>query len=166
MNSVAGRSPISIGIISLITVFSVVMLTSFAVLIITGAQTDSRLADLAAESVTEYYIADAIAEENRQKVYEIWQSSDAQTLETSLTAAGFEIITDEPEEEATPQDAETEQPSDELEQATAEETEQSPLIVGYSVPINDIKNLVVQLELPTDKQDSMKKLSWKATPII
>ncbi len=137
MNKLQGRSPISIGIVSLITVFSVVMLTSFAVLIITGARTDTHLAGLAADSVSDFYVADGIAEEKRAEIYEIWQGTTPEDLPAALTSLGHEVA----------------------------QTEEG-VTVAYSVVINDAKTLNVSLELPMDTSESMSKLSWKATPTI
>ncbi len=137
MNNLQGRSPISIGIVSLITVFCIVMLTSFAVLIITGARTDSGLSDLAADSVTEYYVADAIAEERFMQIYNLRAATAYDELPGVLTDSGYTVA-----------------------------QEDDRLIVGYSVPINDIKILNVELGIPPDTSDAISRLVWQATPTI
>ena len=53
----------AVGGISLLTVFAVLCLSVFAMLTLTAAQADKRLSDTAARSVSDYYTADAQAEE-------------------------------------------------------------------------------------------------------
>ena len=50
-------SPPAVGAVSLLVVFAVLCLTVFALLSLTTVQADVRLADAAAEAVTNYYAA-------------------------------------------------------------------------------------------------------------
>lgn len=56
-------SPPAVGGISLLVVFAVLCLTIFALLALTTAQADARLADASARAVEEYYAADRKAQE-------------------------------------------------------------------------------------------------------
>lgn len=56
-------SPPAIGGSSLLTVFAVLALTVFALLSLSTVRSDVRLADAAAQAVTEYYAADCKAQE-------------------------------------------------------------------------------------------------------
>lgn len=56
-------SPPAIGGSSLLTVFAVLALTVFALLSLSTVRADVRLADAAAEAVTDYYAADCKAQE-------------------------------------------------------------------------------------------------------
>ena len=55
-------SPPAVGAVSLLVVFAVLCLTVFALLSLTTVQADVRLADAAAEAVTNYYAADLKAQ--------------------------------------------------------------------------------------------------------
>ncbi len=50
-----GRPVVSIGIVSLITVFTILLLAVFSVLSLSGSRSDSVLSDRAARAVSDYY---------------------------------------------------------------------------------------------------------------
>lgn len=56
-------SPPAVGGSSLLVIFAVLCLTVFALLTLSTVQADRRLADAAAQAVTDYYAADVRAEE-------------------------------------------------------------------------------------------------------
>lgn len=56
-------SPPAVGGVSLLVVFAVLALTVFALLSLSTAQADDRLADASVQAVTDYYEADCAAQE-------------------------------------------------------------------------------------------------------
>jgi hypothetical protein len=90
-----GRRPVvSIGIVSLITVFSILILAVFTVLSLSGSRSDTALSDTAARAVSDYYAAEAEAEQ-KLKELSVIAADDAQIpLVKRLEAAGFEIEND------------------------------------------------------------------------
>ena len=89
------RGPVvSIGIVSLITVFTILLLAVFSVLSLSGSRSDNVLSERAARSVSDYYAAEAQAEQRLQEL-SILVADDTETpLRERLEAAGFEIAVD------------------------------------------------------------------------
>ena len=88
------RPVVSLGIVSLITVFTILLFAVFSVLSLSGGRSDSMLSDRAAHAVSDYYAAEAQAEQRLQELSAI-AASDAETpLRERLEAAGFEIAVD------------------------------------------------------------------------
>ncbi len=133
------QSAISIGIISLITFFTVLLLTSFSVLILSSAQTDSELSVRTADSVTQYYAADSRAEQRLQQLYTIFLNTPQTDLESALTEAGF-----------TPEVSET----------------YDGLLVHYDEPISGQKMLSITIGLPSEEGASFERLSWQAVTLL
>lgn len=88
------RPVVSIGIVSLITVFSILILAVFTVLSLSGSRSDTSLSDTAARAVSNYYAAEAEAERRLQEL-SVLAAGDAEVpLGKRLEAAGFEIEKD------------------------------------------------------------------------
>jgi hypothetical protein len=91
-----GRPAISIGIVSLITVFTILLLAVFSVLSLSGSRSDSVLSDRAARAVSDYYLAEAQAEQKLLELSSIASNDTGTPLRERLEAAGFEISVDTP----------------------------------------------------------------------
>lgn len=89
-----GRPAISIGIVSLITVFTILLLAVFSVLSLSGSRSDSVLSDRAARAVSDYYLAEAQAEQKLLELSSIASNDTETPLRERLEAAGFEISVD------------------------------------------------------------------------
>ncbi len=89
-----GRPVVSIGIVSLITVFTILLLAVFSVLSLSGSRSDSVLSDRAARAVADYYAAEAQAEQRLQELSAIAADDLGTSLCERLQAAGFEIAAD------------------------------------------------------------------------
>ncbi|HHT24371.1 MAG TPA: hypothetical protein GXZ76_02475 [Clostridiaceae bacterium] len=89
-----GRPVVSLGIVSLITVFTILLLAVFSVLSLSGSRSDSVLSDRAAHAVSDYYAAEAQAEQRLQELSAIAASDAEAPLSERLEAAGFEIAVD------------------------------------------------------------------------
>lgn len=89
-----GRPVVSIGIVSLITVFTILLLAVFSVLSLSGSKSDSVLSDRAARAVADYYAAEAQAEQRLQELSAIAADDAVTPLGERLEAAGFEIAVD------------------------------------------------------------------------
>jgi len=88
------RPVVSIGIVSLITVFSILILAVFTVLSLSGSRSDSVLSDTAARAVSDYYAAEAQAEQRLQELSATVAGDAKIPLSERLEAAGFEIAAD------------------------------------------------------------------------
>ncbi len=125
---------ISIGVLSLITIFTVLLITSFAMLIFLSAQKDMTLSELTAKTVTAYYNADLTAEENFAKVDELWQTTTSSfDLENKIINEGFHIL---------------------------QGAEYDGMLVYYDIPISDKKYLHVEIGIPENKNE-LDRLSWR-----
>ncbi len=133
------QSAISIGVISLITFFTILLLTSFSILILSGANTDSNLARRTADSVTQYYAADSKAEMRLQQLHEIYLETPENDLQDALTAAGF-----------TPEISDT----------------YDGLLVHYDEPISEQKMLSVTIGLPSNGDSAPQRLSWQTVTFL
>ncbi len=91
-----GRPAISIGIVSLITVFTILLLAVFSVLSLSGSRSDSVLSDRAARAVSDYYLAEAQAEQKLLELSSIASNDTGTPLRERLEAAGFKISVDTP----------------------------------------------------------------------
>lgn len=91
-----GRPVISIGIVSLITVFTILLLAVFSVLSLSGSRSDSVLSDRAARAVSDYYLAEAQAEQKLLEISSIASNDTGTPLRERLEASGFEISVDTP----------------------------------------------------------------------
>ncbi|NLM15362.1 MAG: hypothetical protein GX218_05830 [Clostridiaceae bacterium] len=87
-----GRPVVSLGIVSLITVFTILLFAVFSVLSLSGSQSDSVLSDRAACAVSDYYAAEAQAEQRLQELSAIAANDVETPLSERLEAAGFEIV--------------------------------------------------------------------------
>lgn len=105
------------GGISILAVFVVLCLTTLATLSLVSAQADLSLAERAAQSATQYYDADARAEE---KLAEIVPALTQQDWQAAVQGLNCTV-----------------------------EMEDSTALIGYEVPVNEIKTLqaVIQVEL-------------------
>lgn len=88
------RPVVSIGIVSLITVFSILILAVFSVLSLSGSRSDNELSVTAAHAVSNYYAAEAQAEQKLQELSVIATDDTGIPLWDRLEAAGFEIEKD------------------------------------------------------------------------
>ena len=82
------KSVISIGIVSLLCVFAVLVVTAFSIMIYSQAADDAMLTDKAIKFTSNYYVAESVAEENLQQAHraiEAYSSdSDKDSLMNSL----------------------------------------------------------------------------------
>ena len=113
-------SPPAVGAVSLLVVFAVLCLTVFALLSLTTVQADVRLADAAAEAVTNYYAADLKA----QTVFACLRTGSALPSDVSVALTEVETADEEGAEAA----------------ASA----------SYAVPISDTQELQVELSRSPD----------------
>lgn len=89
-----GRPVVSIGIVSLITVFTILLFAVFSVLSLSGSRSDSVLSDRAACAVSDYYAAEARAEQRLSELSAIAASDTETPLWERLEEAGFGISVD------------------------------------------------------------------------
>ncbi len=140
MNQAKGQqSAISIGVISLITFFTVLLLTSFSILILSGANSDANLATRTADSVTEYYAADSRAEVRLQELHRLYLDTPQAELVTVLTEAGF---------------------------SPEESPDYDGLLVHYEESINEQKILSVTIGLSNDGEPDLQRLRWQAETLL
>ncbi len=126
------RFSINPGILSLITFFTVLLLTVFAVLVVSSARSDMNLTQKAADSVTQHYAADNLAEEKLAQLYNIWQENSGDDLYAELEANKFTVLEGESEEGIT---------------------------VEYAVPIVGERNLYAKILINED--GTLKRLEWR-----
>lgn len=119
-NKRAGGARFNIGIASIICIFAVLGLTIFAVLSVSTASAESRLAEKYAASVQDYYAADLACSDIADRFGALW-SSGASDAEYAALA---------------------QETGAELTRAGA-----APLLVSYSVPIDETQALSVTLRL-------------------
>lgn len=125
-----GRPVASIGIISLITVFTVLLLAVFSVLSLTGSRSDSVLSDRAARAVSDYYAAEAQAEQRLQELAAIAADDTGTPLWERLEKAGFEIAVD---------------------------TSYRGTVVVYDTPVDDRR--VLRMEVGIGEQGAVERLN-------
>jgi hypothetical protein len=124
-----GRPVVSIGIVSLITVFTILLLAVFSVLSLSGSRSDSVLSDRAARAVSDYYAAEARAEQSLQELSAIAASDAEMPLRERLEAAGFEIAVD---------------------------TSYPGMVVVYDIPVDDRR--VLHAEVRIGEQGAVERL--------
>lgn len=132
---------INVGGASILVIFIILCLTTFATLSLVSANADLRLTEKAAKATTEYYAADTRAEETLALI-------DAMLQDRRLLAAGPEayasaVIGGLPS--AAP-NVSVEPPGDGF------------LTVHFSEPINENQELAVTLRIPTDPAGSGSRL--------
>ena len=85
------QSPVSIGVVSLVCAFSVLIMAAFAVLCLASAHADNVLAKRTGDSIAAYYAADAQAEEKYAHIASLAANYRGAVLETQLRSAGFAV---------------------------------------------------------------------------
>ncbi len=133
------KQPImSVGIISLGTFLTVLVFTIFSVLILSSARTDTVMSERTALTISQYYTADAEAEERFADLYDIYMSTEGAEMKAALEALGC-VVT--------------------------ESEEYDGMIAEYSVVIDEARNLLVRVGLPTSAEGGEKgepeRLAWK-----
>ncbi len=130
--STKSKPVISTGIVSLISFFSILLLATLTVLMLSSARADSTLSDKAAVAVTEYYLADSMAEQTLADIQVLrLQGGD---LASALTQNGFTLL---------------------------ESTSKDQLLLSYTIPINDQKQLYVEIGVPIDQNEAIQRLRWQ-----
>ncbi len=128
----------SLGITSLITFFTILILVSFSLLVTTTARNDSQLSIRAADSVTEYYAADYLAEEKLMQLHNLVLQTPNENLIKVLEDNGYTVS----------------QPSSSNE-----------ILVEYSVVVNDKKDLLVEIMIDLNHVGSLNRVSWQTVII-
>ncbi len=126
------RFTINPGILSLITFFTVLLLTVFSVLILSSATSDLRLSQMAADSVSTQYQADLVAEEKYAELINIYENSSEEELEQMLNDASFTVLND---------------------------ASFDGITVEYFVPITDKKQIHIKIGITDEGQ--FEKLTWQ-----
>ncbi len=172
----AQSSVVSIGVVSLITVFAVLLLASFSLLILSSSRQDKELSLRTAQTVTDYYIADATAEETIAKV-------DAIRLNI---LASEEVLASQMGQQQNEQPQEGEEPentsdtprisedylktlfaekliNEDYQVMTGEQYDSySGVVVSFYVPIDDNKDLYVEVLLPLDANQNVHRITWQS----
>jgi hypothetical protein len=149
MEAKAGKSKnvgLSVGTSSILVIFVLLCLTTFATLSMVSANADYKLTERAAEAVSDYYAADTIAEEMLAGI-----SAELEAL--SQTVSGPEFLTRAAEE------IPARVPGVEGELSAAGQT-----LLRYRVPIGDIQELSVclaVLAVPAPEGGYVERLEWK-----
>ncbi len=139
MSTGKNNTGISVGSSSILAIFVVLCLTTFATLSLVSAQADYKLTKKTAQATAEYYAADAKAEEMLQELH---KALDTDTWREQLllldTAITYEVVED-------------------------------TLIFRYDVPVNESKTLHVELISNVDTsgkpEGNLRRLSWKVMPM-
>ena len=131
-------SPPAVGAVSLLVVFAVLCLTVFALLSLTTVQADVRLADAAAEAVTNYYAADLKA----QTVFACLRTGAALPSDVSVELTEVEAA--------------------EGEGAEGEGAE-GAASASYAVPISDTQELQVEVLVKPDGSYQVRR--WQAAAV-
>lgn len=128
---------ISIGMVSILMIFVVLCLTTFATLSFVSARADLKLSRKASNSISEYYAADTAAEQYLAE------------LSTQISSA----------------DSSWQQDLSLSDVALTSAVEENNAVFSYSVPVNDKKNLVVKVSCPLTPEgipsDELSVLSWQ-----
>ena len=87
------RSALGVGVTTLVTVLVLLLMTTFAALSLALARSDLALSQMAAQSVQDYYRADAEAEQWYARLDGLVRELGAgsQDLSPALTAAGYQV---------------------------------------------------------------------------
>ncbi len=133
------KSAISTGMVSLITFFTILLLASFSVLIITSTQNESELAMRATNTVTTYYQADGYAEEKVMEVDSLFKETEFDFINTeeALLQTGFPYI-------------------------VSQDAEQGTMIVQYSIEVDD--NRILEVELNLFSTGEIERVRWQIMP--
>ncbi len=161
------RPVIATGIVSLITFFTILILTVFSFLILSGARSDSALSERTAQSVSAYYSADVAAEAKLEELYNIASASPT-NIEAELEAAGFTIVKPQTDEAAGNEAVENEAVENEevmVADVATTPTVSDRIVVSYTVPINDLKELYVEIGVLRTAPYSIERLSWQTVAI-
>lgn len=130
---------ISVGSSSILAIFVVLCLTTFATLSLVSARADYKLTQKTAQSTSEYYAADTKAEELLQQLHQALLHTDAWREQLSLIDASitYEKVSD-------------------------------GYIFRYDIPVNDHKTLHVELIAAVEPDGSpaseLRRLRWKVQP--
>lgn len=136
------RQPVSmgahIGSASIVMIFAVLCLTILAVLAFETAEYEHRLAEKSASAAQAYYVADGIAEERYQQIYELLKNNAANaSLYEQLEALGVVV-----------------------------NAQKDAVILTYTVPIDDTQALQAVLRqedgiLRTEQWKTVSTVQWK-----
>lgn len=175
-------SGVGVGGSSILVIFVLLCLTTFATLSMVSAGADLRLTDRTVETVQEYYAADARAEEILARVDGVLRvqaaaaptqaepnPADAQEEQQTVTITDGEFVTGDapaPAAEAPAPDAYFQQCIEALQQEVPEAAQMEAdggLYVRYTVPVNDYQQLSVSVRvLPQDDADGRYRLEqWR-----
>ncbi len=135
---------ISTGVTSLITVFSVLLLSSFSLLILSNSRIDTELSQKTAQAVTDYYAADTIAEEHIAEIISVRKNPNNYTfsqLKYVLRNSGFDIST------------------------SSEYARYDGFVVTFEIEIDKSKKLVVDVGLPEDEEPLVERLKWQTVVV-
>ncbi len=141
------RSVITIGLASLITFFTMLLLTSFSTLIVSSARNDLELSKKTAQSVEVYYQADYLAE------HKLSELANSRTLffESEMS----EQNTDQPLSYG------LSKMIDDHGFSVTDITNDGVVVV-YDISINDDKILAVEIFVPSDITKPLVRHSWQA----
>lgn len=128
------RTPVvNVGIISLMTLFTILLLTAFSVLSLVSAKSDLRLNQVAAESVQAYYASDSQAETWWMELCQLAQHTPQTGLPQALSASGYTF-----------------------------EEEDGALLVHTQVPMGDTKELAVTARIQwVDGAAQVSRVQWQ-----
>ncbi len=133
MNS-SKHSSTSLGVTSLITFFTILVLVSFSLLVTSTARNDAQLSDRASASVTEYYAADVIAEEKLMQLHTLLISTQSEDLASVLSENSFNVVQDD---------------------------DYNGMVIEYTISINDKKDLKVKIGFNVNQPEIIERLSWQ-----
>ncbi len=123
---------ISTGIISLLTIFSVLVITAFSLLIYSGAQTDYELSLKTVKATQDYYEAENNAELTLQTLHKTWKATSEKDVLTAFENLGFEA-----------------------------QMQPDGVNVSYQVEAGLEKLLNVQVLFPNNKNEEIQRLQWQ-----
>ena len=142
MKDKKNNSVVNIGLSSLLLVFLVLCLTTFALLSLSSAKSDYSLSEKLAQHRSDYYTASSQAEEMLAKIDQImdstYHSSDAGDYIPALTKA-----------------LETE--------SVTVDSENGMSIISYQIPVDDSQILSVRLKIidPSTSENYYEILTWQ-----
>ncbi len=137
-------SVISTGVTSLITVFAVLLLASFSLLILSNSRSDSELSARTATAVTDYYVADSAAEQiiaDLDLVRRSITEPDIEQLSDAINKLGYTISSYE------------------------DYANYDGLVVSFTINIDENKNLNVDVGLPLNLNEKIERLKWQTSAI-
>jgi len=124
------RSALGVGITTIVTISVAVLLTTFSVLALVTARADLRLSNRAIEAAQDYYSTDGQAEAWMAELLSYIEESQVSTVK-GLTDAGY----------------------------TAKQLDADWTLIGKSFPIDDQRELLVQVALNRDGR--LQILKWQ-----